>query len=379
MVNKFKELEDEMRGYLKERDDEIRGLILSVLSKEHLFLVGPPGTAKSMMIRMLHDTVKGSEYFDYLMTRFSKPEEVFGPMKVSQIKQDKYERKIDGYLPDAHFAFIDEIWKANSSILNSLLSVLNERIFDNGPKKLDIPLETCMSASNELPEEREELGAMWDRFLLKYRVRYIQDDNALEDMAREDGIPSLSKTLTLDEIHQAQEDVANTDVPDEVYKDLVSVRRHLFDRGIKPSDRRVKNSMKIVKANAYLHDRRVANKDDLSVLNHIFWDAIEDIPKVREVVLEITNPERAEVEEIYDGVMQKWKEYKNTPEDERGDMASEASYQIKEAIEDMQKHRENLKAQNRDTDKVEKYIKKSNDVRKEIVQENFEVDMDFDV
>lgn len=362
---KFNNLEDEMKQYIKERDDEIHGLILSTLAREHVFLVGSPGTAKSMMIRMMNDAVDDSNYFEWLFTKYTTPDEVFGSVKLSALKDDRYERDIEDKLPSANFAFIDEIWKANSSILNSLLTIINERIYHNNGEPIECPLETMMSASNEIPNDREELGAMWDRFLLKYRVKPIQEDSAFSDMLQEE-INPVETELSLDEIHKAQEEVQEVEIPDEVIEHIINIRKELKSEGIIPSDRRYRKAMKIVKAEAWLNDHAVAQVDDLLVLNHILWDEIDHIPKVKEVVTEITNPYLREADELYDAVMDAWNKIENaSDEEEKESLASEGSVKIKKSIGKLEDLRDRMENEGRDTERVHKYIEKAKEIRED--------------
>eukprot|EP00887_Chlorella_sp_A99_P000959 scaffold5.g959.t1 len=157
----------DLQSGLLERETEVRLLLLAALCGEHLLLLGPPGTAKSELSRRL-SALTGGRYFERLLTRFSVPEELFGPLSMRGLENDEYVRQIEGYLPTAEVAFIDEIFKANSAILNALLTLLNERLFDNGSKRLAVPLLCLVGASNELPES-EELDALYDRFLIRRR------------------------------------------------------------------------------------------------------------------------------------------------------------------------------------------------------------------
>src|SRR5438094_383241 len=204
---RFQSLQTEMEGRLFERREEIEGLILAVLSRQHILLVGPKGAAKSMMIRMLAGSIQGAHYFERLLTRFTLPDELFGPVSISALKQDRFSRITRGYLPEAHFAFLDELWKANSSILNSLLAIINERLFYNDGEVIQCPLETMMGASAELPQE-EALSALYDRFLLRYRVEYIAEDSHLLEMMADNRPTVLTARITLDEIHAAREAMA---------------------------------------------------------------------------------------------------------------------------------------------------------------------------
>ncbi len=369
--DKFNQLEEEMKESFKERNDEIHGLILALLSRENVFLVGSPGTAKSMMIRMLSDTVEEANYFEWLFTKYTTPDEVFGSVKLSKLKQDSYERNIQGKLPTAHFAFIDEIWKANSSILNSLLSIINERIYHNDGKPIDCPLETMMSASNEIPNDREELGAMWDRFLLKYRVKQIQEDKAFKDMLSEK-INDFNTTLTLEQIHEAQEEVSKVEIPDEVLKHIIDIRDELRKNGIIPSDRRYKKSMKVIKAQAWLNGRDKVQVDDLMVLCHILWDDVDHITEVRKIITDISNPYMREADELHDAIMDAWRDVQNEPEDseDRERMASDASLQIKNAIKKLNDLKNKMEQEARSTDRVEKYIQKGKEIREEKILGN---------
>ncbi|MHA1225025.1 MAG: AAA family ATPase, partial [Candidatus Heimdallarchaeaceae archaeon] len=191
----------ELSKHIKEREEVIRGSILAILANEHVLFLGPPGTAKSLLARKLCNIIKDGQYYYYLLTRFTVPEEVFGPLSLKALEDDKFSRKIDGYLPTAHIAFLDEIFKANSSILNSLLTIINERIYHNGSSILRVPLLSIFGASNELPADEENLEALYDRFLFRYDVENLKEKkNFLSVIIESDSDFEIKEKIELKEI-----------------------------------------------------------------------------------------------------------------------------------------------------------------------------------
>ncbi len=299
--SRFQSLQTELESRLLERRDEIEGLLLALLSRQHILLVGPKGAAKSMMIRMLASAIEGAQYFERLLTRFTLPDELFGPVSISALKQDRFSRITRGYLPEAHFAFLDEIWKANSSILNSLLAILNERLFHNDGEVLDCPLETLMGASGEVPQE-EALSALYDRFLLRYRVKYIAEDGHLIEMMADTRPPALSTRLGLSEVHDACAAAAAVEVDRPLLEAVAKIRRRLEAEGLTLSDRRYKEGLSVVRAKAWLQGRTYAVEDDLAVLANVLWDDPAAEPMVRGLVLDVANPHDKRAREIMDAL-----------------------------------------------------------------------------
>eukprot|EP00971_Amphidinium_carterae_P295290 5864380-Amphidinium_carterae.1 len=174
-----------------ERDVEAKLLMLAALSGEHLFLLGAPGTAKSLLARRL-STLCAGNFFERLLTRFSVPEELFGPLSLQALERDELKRKTEGFLPQADVAFVDEIFKANSSILNTLLMILNERYFDNGREREHVPLWCVVAASNELPDT-DELDALYDRFLLRRCVQRVSTEAVIDFLSLALEVPKAVK------------------------------------------------------------------------------------------------------------------------------------------------------------------------------------------
>ena len=160
MHKQINQLRANLMAQFPERKDVIDGSLAAVLAGEHVLLIGPPGTAKSALVRCLAQVFGGS-YLERLLTKFSTPEELFGPISLKALEQDRFVRVTAGKLPEAEFAFIDEIFKSNSAVLNSLLSIVNERLFHND-SPIHCPLVSLFGASNELPDGKE-LEALFDK------------------------------------------------------------------------------------------------------------------------------------------------------------------------------------------------------------------------
>ena len=260
---------------LIERDTPSRLIVLSALAGEHSLLVGPPGTAKSILARKLHELFSGGDYFERLLTRFSVPEELFGPLSIKALENDQYHRQTEHYLPTASIAFIDEIFKANSAILNSLLTILNEGEFDNGTRRVKVPLISAVAASNELPDE-SELEALYDRFLIRYQVQPVSEQQFKELLllSSETALDSLQEPdkLTPAEIKHIQQQSQKIVLPDEVIQLLSVMRDYLKDNNQYISDRRWRKVVKLLKVSAYTNGQKQVSIWDCWLLQHCLWN-----------------------------------------------------------------------------------------------------------
>lgn len=285
-----------------EREEAIGLSLLSALSGESIFLLGLPGVGKSMIARRLKSAFKDSTCFEYLMSRFSTPDEIFGPVSISKLKDgDTYERCVDGYLPTADVIFLDEIWKAGPAIQNSLLTALNEKIFHNGKVDLDLPLKGIIAASNELPAEDEGLEALWDRFLIRYIVKPISHKNAFMRLIGNDKMDfrmPANLPLSPDEYAEIQKGLARVIVPEAVMESLFELRELYAKRFANKeedeeeeapyiSDRRWKKIVGILRASAYLNGRNVVDFSDCLLLEHMLWDKDTQLSKVMKDVAEM--------------------------------------------------------------------------------------------
>src|SRR6202795_3068272 len=174
--DRLRKVRDEITQVFLERADVIDGALTALLAGQHVLLIGPPGTAKSMLADELCRRLHGASYFQWLLTKFTTPEELFGAVSLRGLENDDYRRVTTHKLPEAHIAFLDEVFKANSSILNALLTIINERIFHNGRERVAVPLITMFGASNELPDE-DELTALYDRLMLRFMADDITDEH----------------------------------------------------------------------------------------------------------------------------------------------------------------------------------------------------------
>jgi len=271
-LEKLTEIRNELKASYLERDEVIDGTLIALLTGNHMLLIGPPGTAKSQLVSEVCNKIKGAQYFQWLLTKFTAPEELFGAVSLKGLENDEYRRVTNGKLPEAHIIFLDEVFKASSSILNTLLTVMNERIYYNGTEISEIPLISMFGASNELPAEEDELEALYDRFLLRYVVDYIKEDfRFLKLLQGESSEEKSDAIITQEELDDCKSQVADTAVPSNILKLIGRIRTELKKKGIIPSDRRYKQSISILKAKAYLDGRSEVSEEDLRFLENVLW------------------------------------------------------------------------------------------------------------
>src|SRR5581483_4137901 len=293
---KLKRIREELKQTFLERSDLIDGALAALLSSHHLLIIGPPGTAKSMLADELCRRIEGANYFQWLPTRFTTPEDIFGAVSLKALEQDDYRRVTAAKLPEAHIAFLEEIFKANSSILNAILTLINERLFHNGKERVQVPLLTLFGASNELPEE-EELTALYDRFLLRFVVGYIAEDFRFLRMLESQKTPERT-SLTLPELNELQRQVRDVALPSHVFRSIADIRRELNKKNIQASDRRYRQSLALLPACAFLEGETAVYEKHLCFLEHVLWRDPAEQEQVRATIRELLLGYEEEITEL---------------------------------------------------------------------------------
>ena len=312
MENKIHErvrriLKDLNKGVM-ERERELQYAFLAAIAGESIFLIGKPGVAKSLLARRLKFAFKDAVSFEYLMNRFSTPDEIFGPVDIQKLKdKSEYERKTEGYLPSADVVFLDEIWKAGPSIQNTLLTIINEKIYRNGTQTLYVPMKALISASNELPAEGEGLEALWDRFLVRLEVSGIKKAKLFHDMLVGDLESAAAEGVAPDDQISNEEYASwhklinKIEVPELILDVIDGIRAKVNDYNkvqssqqtqdpeqdvslIYISDRRWRKIVHLLRASAFLNGRDEVDLMDCFLIKDCLWDKVEQIQLVDELV-----------------------------------------------------------------------------------------------
>ncbi|MCS6967603.1 MAG: AAA family ATPase [Cytophagales bacterium] len=295
---KIQRLLEQLSKGIYEREEIIRLSLLAAVAGESIFLLGPPGVAKSLIARRLKFAFRDGKSFEYLMNKFSTPDEIFGPVSIKKLKdEDRYERLTENYLPGANVVFLDEIWKAGPSIQNALLTVLNERIYRNGETEVKVNVKLIIGASNELPPTGEGLDALWDRFLIRTTINEIRQSGnfismilSSEDVYR-DTVEAENK-ITQQEYLAWSSAIDQVQVPQEVVNVIQMIRLKLEEYDAKNDppfriyDRRWKKIIRLLRTAAFLNGRQKVDLMDCFLIAYCLWSHPEQIAPAKEIVAE---------------------------------------------------------------------------------------------
>ncbi|AHC51312.1 ATPase AAA [Sulfolobus acidocaldarius SUSAZ] len=338
------------------REEEARVLTLALLSKEHVILIGEPGTAKSALARRAADLMS-AKFFMYLLTKYTEPAELFGALDVNALKQGIYKRITKDRLPESEIAFLDEIFNANSAILNALLSLLNERVIYDGYNVIKVPLRTLISASNRVPDE-PELDALYDRLLLRHYARPVSEDqwkdliNSAWDYEFSDKWHISQTIMTISQLDELYSLIPQVDLS-AVKSKLLKLYAMLEEKGIHLTDRRKGKVLKIAASHALLNGRLKAIEEDLIVLKYIAPKEIDDFEKVSALLSEeLKTPIKymKELNEIYSNIKEATKYV---------DAANESDPRLVELIRSLRATRDRVIALGKESgdEKVEEFSK----------------------
>jgi len=309
-ANNFLKIEQELNNIFVERENEIRMLTLAFMAGANAFYHGPAGTGKSALVEEYRRRIKDCNYFRILMGKTTEPGEIFGPVSINAMKNDTYKVNTKNKLPEANISFVDEIFKANSAVLNNLLTIMNEKLFFND-KLQKVPLISLIGASNEYYED-DSLIALYDRFLLRWHVDYIKEPasritlfkNYLNERAvssslyKGDSIKAHMCTINIEDLIIVNEKVKEVTISIKVLNTYNKLLTALLRKNIIISDRRKNESLKVVQAASLLDGRSAAETEDLEVLKYTLWSSEDEIPVIMDEVNKLANPNKDKLNKL---------------------------------------------------------------------------------
>ena len=315
MKNKIEILIKKLNVGLIEREEQIKIALLAAISGENILFIGPPGTGKSILSRRITNVFRTVDYFEYLLTKFTTPEELFGPISIRELENDKFHRNIEGYLTDSEIVFLDEVFKANSAILNSLLTIMNEKIYHNGYQKEKIKTRMIIGASNELPKEEYELDALYDRFLFREKINYINNTKLLFFINDKVPIIKENEKIEFSEIDEINSMLNTVIINENIIEKIINIKEKIQEKfGTLEliSDRRIVKVIKVLKIAALSSGRNKLVIFDLLLLNYLLWKNEENIQEIEEIIKdEILDIGFLNIEKL-NSIYEKWNNHFNS-------------------------------------------------------------------
>jgi MoxR-like ATPase len=377
-------VQSELSAEFFERGTVIEGLILAMLAKEHAFILGPPGTAKSALTRAFFARFPGAEYFEAILSKTRPAEAILGPYDIPQLRDKGHlYRKINGFLPTAHFAMLDEVGKMSPTLGHDLLAVILERRLhqvNGGRSWYDVPLYSFIGGSNELPtEESDDAAALWDRLLVRLVVDYVNDTSSWVSLLSGSGGAVNPTTVDFASLaHVIDNEVPTVRIPHDVLDTLVQLRELMRAKDLTPSDRRWKQCMKLLRASAWLDGRDEAVTDDIAVLRHALWENPTQIAEIERMTLSVSNPFAEQVlafREKLAEIVKEAAEGKDLSNEKRAGLGVALNRNIKTLIKEASDAKQVALAQGASTAKFDELLQSVGEVRKSVYTNILDIDV----
>ncbi|MFA6514529.1 MAG: AAA family ATPase [Patescibacteria group bacterium] len=388
-IEKLQMIALELKEMAIEREQEVDMALIAILSGSHMVMLGSPGVAKSMLIRNICERIEEGKYFEHLLSKYTTDKDLFVAQtniveqSTESGKSIKFIPDTTGMLPEAHIAFLDETFKANSATLNSLLTLVNEKKFHVQGKPISCPLISLFGASNELPDEEDGLGALYDRFLIRIISQRVKDRGNRIEMRQKSRARRGNKaagnlqptTITLTELADLQKQVLQVVVPVSIDEQVEELVEQLLSENIIISDRRDVRVDPLLQAKALMEGRKIVNVTDLSILRHCFWSDPKEIKTVERIILSVSNPMENEAMELLDQAEEIRVNALKAIGDQAGAAGAEANTKLKKLSAEMSQLIESAKTQGVDATKIIEAQKRIQNFNKEVVKTCLGIDI----
>jgi MoxR-like ATPase len=376
-------VQGELNVFFKERKTCIEALVLALLSGEHAFVYGVPGTGKTYLAITLFEHFPDARRFEALLSKTLPTEAVLGPYDIPDLRTNgNFHRKVNGFLPTADLAMLDEIGKMSPTLGHNLLAILNERILhevNGGRSSTPVPLSTAIGGSNELPtSESEDAAALWDRILIRIEVKSIQEMGNFIAMLTDDKPARGTEIAWADMLDVIKNVVPAVTLPTDVLEVIGQLKEKLRGMEITPSDRRWKHSIKLLKASAFMHGRTEVNTDDIEVLRHSLWETPTQISGVERATLTVSNPiaEAAlALQEQAETIAQEIRDSKGLSIESKGKISSDLNSRLESVTGDLGRLRQKALSSGASVTKIEEVQQRVGGIKSSILEDLLGLDL----